>query len=199
LAFIGMAVVARLWPIADWETALVTALALREGPGADAVRLLNRFGNLDAWALVVIGSSAAVAVARGMRAALLVALSFAVDAVNFLFKLLVERARPELDPAQLLAIDDYGFPSGHTARATAFAGALVFVLAPARWRLVGGLVTAAVAGFGMAYARVAVGVHFPLDTIGGLALGLAWFAWSTLIVLPRWKGGREMNRAAQSE
>jgi membrane-associated phospholipid phosphatase len=34
----------------------------------------------------------------------------------------------------------------------------------------------------MAYARVALGVHFPTDTLGGLLLGICWFALTAAFV-----------------
>ncbi|HEU5479945.1 MAG TPA: phosphatase PAP2 family protein, partial [Candidatus Tumulicola sp.] len=61
----------------------------------------------------------------------------------------------------------YGFPSGHTAVAFAVAAALAPDLPrpvrPFVWLL------AVIVGF----ARVYVGAHFPLDVLGGAALGYA--------------------------
>ena len=94
-----------------------------------------------------------------------------------LAKMLVERGRPDTVNAHLLfGSDSFGFPSGHTARSAALAGALIWVFVPARWRLPLATVGAIVAGMVMGYARVAYGVHFPLDVLGGMLLGVAWFA-----------------------
>jgi hypothetical protein len=35
---------------------------------------------------------------------------------------------------------------------------------------------------GMAYARISLGVHFPTDTLGGLVLGLGWFAATAALI-----------------
>lgn len=186
VVFLAFAAVARFLPTGGWETQVVVLLALGSDPAADAVRLFNRLGNLDAWLVLVAGTAAAVGLARGGRAALLVLASFAVDIANFAFKALVERARPDLGLAQgLFGLDDHGFPSGHTARAAALAGAVLLVLVPARWRLTAALAGAALTGLAMGYARVALGVHFPLDTLGGLALGIGWVALMALLVLRR--------------
>ena len=57
------------------------------------------------------------------------------------------------------------FPSGHTN--TAFSGATLLVF------LYGGLFWIAyIAAFLVAYSRIYMGVHFPLDTLGGLILGI---------------------------
>lgn len=183
VTFLGLAAWARFTVLGDWERALVAALALQHNAAGEVVTLVNRVGNLDVWAVLVTVLSLAVGWLRGVRAGVLVALTFAVDLVNWLFKLVVERARPELDVSQvILGLQDHGFPSGHAARAAALAGVLVFVLAPARWRLGASIAAAALTGAVMGYARVALSVHFPLDTIGGATLGIAWFALTTALV-----------------
>ncbi len=42
--------------------------------------------------------------------------------------------------------------------------------------------SAVLGGLVMAYARVALGVHFPSDTFGGLLLGICSFALTAVIV-----------------
>lgn len=85
-------------------------------------------------------------------------------------KEIIERGRP---PAYLTAIHlretphGLGYPSGHAAVAAAGACAAVAWL-PARWRLLP-IVLAVLVGV----ARIYVGVHFPLDVVGGAALGTA--------------------------
>lgn len=82
------------------------------------------------------------------------------------FKGLVERPRPvnvRLREAQ----DGFGYPSSHTA--TAFGAAVVLTfLVPRRWRWAP-LAVAAVVGL----TRMHVGVHYPLDVVGGALIGLA--------------------------
>jgi undecaprenyl-diphosphatase len=93
---------------------------------------------------------------------------------------------------QALGADDDGgrlsdFPSGHTAAATAFLGA-VMVLVWNAWRdtrvralAAGGAVAGVVV---MGWARVASGGHTALDVAGGVALGIGWLAVCLLVLPP---------------
>jgi membrane-associated phospholipid phosphatase len=64
-------------------------------------------------------------------------------------------------------IDGFAFPSGHTTMAAALAAGL-HPTVPPRWRwLPWTLVVLVGAG------RLHVGVHWPLDVLGGIALGIA--------------------------
>ncbi|MBA0053804.1 phosphatase PAP2 family protein [Streptomyces sp. AJS327] len=91
-------------------------------------------------------------------------------AVNYPIRELVERPRPFLDHKGLEVLvegkTDYSFVSDHATLAMAIAVGLFMV--NRRMGLVG-IVLAVFAGF----CRVYMGVHYPTDVIGGLALGTA--------------------------
>jgi undecaprenyl-diphosphatase len=110
------------------------------------------------FALTVIAIALADASARGLKA-------------------LIDRPRPPVryaKPEPLVETPhDASFPSGHAA--TSFAAATMLSFAFPRLRLPLVLLAAAIA-----FSRVYVGVHYPLDVIGGAALGVvvaAVLAW----------------------
>ena len=85
-------------------------------------------------------------------------------------KEIIERPRPAVLPFGAIVRDHatgYGFPSGHTTLAFAFATVL-HPLLPRRVRWIPWAVATAVG-----LARMYVGVHWPMDVIGGAALGIA--------------------------
>ena len=84
-------------------------------------------------------------------------------------KALVDRPRPPLrypEPKTLVAVPhDASFPSGHAA--TSFAAATILAISFPRLAPLLYLLAAAVA-----FSRVYVGVHYPLDIVGGAVLGV---------------------------
>jgi undecaprenyl-diphosphatase len=160
-----------------FEQDLVNALAVQQNLSGDLVRGLNALGNPLNWVIFTLAIAVVVGFLRGGYAGLFVGATYLVDFVVDITKAWVERERPDTIAAHVLfGVDSFGFPSGHTARAAALAGALLWVFVPARWRLPAAVVGAALGGLAMAYARIALGVHFPTDTLGGLLIGIAWMA-----------------------
>jgi undecaprenyl-diphosphatase len=141
---------------------------------------------------IVIAAALAVFYRRyGVLVLTLVAVAVADWSATAL-KALVDRPRPPLrytEPKTLVAVPhDASFPSGHAATSFAAATMLSFSFP----RLTPWLYLLATA---VAFSRVYVGVHYPLDVIGGALLGVLVATALRLLVT-----GRQRSRAAmQSE
>ncbi len=112
---------------------------------------------------------------RRIRAALLLIIVFGGRLAVELQKMVIGRPRPGVDE-HLEMVQTLSFPSGHAANATITYMAIA-LLVPVKQRnraiSVGlGLAIALQAG----WSRVALGVHWPSDVIGGWAFGLFWVA-----------------------
>jgi undecaprenyl-diphosphatase len=184
IPFLLLAAWARLATPGAWELQLLLAMQVPDsGPQTAFVTVLNALGSVVVWAALVCICSLAALALRRPWAALLIALSLASDVVAALVKLIVERSRPEGAVVEVLfGTDNFAFPSGHVVRATALVAVLAWLMAPPRFRLAPAVALASVAGLLMGYARVALGVHWPTDVLGGLLLGLAWFAFTAWLV-----------------
>jgi membrane-associated phospholipid phosphatase len=102
--------------------------------------------------------------------------------VDTAVKVAVGRPRPELEQPIAEAFN-HSFPSGHAMQAVVCYGALALVFLPRfeargrRWILVGTAVLALAIGV----SRLALGLHFVSDVLGGYVLGAAWLAGSVAV------------------
>jgi undecaprenyl-diphosphatase len=88
------------------------------------------------------------------------------DATAGIVKIAVGENRPN-EPDPLVTVPhSHSFPSGHTA--TAVAGAIVLSSFVPRAAPLFAILAA-----GVAYSRLYVGAHFPLDIVGGAVIGAA--------------------------
>ncbi len=175
---------------------------LRRTLYADRNRVLGR--NAAFFTLLgdgVILSALTVAAAiylfyhRKIRAGLLLLIVFGGRLLVELQKIIVNRDRPGADE-HLEAVYSMSFPSGHSANAMITYMAIA-LLVPVKQRnraiSVGiGLALALQAG----WSRIALGVHWPSDVVGGWAFGLLWL--TVCIRLASARGGEGEPSAAAS-
>lgn len=74
----------------------------------------------------------------------------------------------------------FSFPSGHAK--TAIASALIVAFAVRGWAQI----LVAAVGLVVAYSRVAVGMHYPMDVVAGAALAVAFGLPAVGYATPRW-------------
>ncbi|HEU0303969.1 MAG TPA: phosphatase PAP2 family protein [Gaiellaceae bacterium] len=155
----------------DWLDALVVGLTYAGTHGA-------------LW--IALGIVAAFALRRPWLALLVPSAVVVADLASSGLKHAVGRARPEhalegLDPL-VTTPSSPAFPSGHAA--TSFAAAVV--LSVALPRLAPAFLALAAL---VAYSRLYVGVHFPLDVLAGALVGAAVATALLLLAraLPRWR------------
>ncbi len=176
--------VVRRGPLVRVDTAAANDLHDWARGSPAAVRILEAisFVGSPPW-LTVIVVVAVVYVLRRHRvrlAVFLVATTLTGGLIDTAVKIAVDRDRPSLD-APVATAHGQSFPSGHAMSSTIAYGALLLVLMPAlapkaRRPAVAGVVVLVLA---IGFSRLALGVHYVSDVIGGYALGLAWLAAST--------------------
>lgn len=96
--------------------------------------------------------------------------------LNDTLKQVFDRPRPTIVP-HLMSASNLGFPSGHSTIAAVFyptiAGLTGRLVEKRRLRFY--LMTLAILGsLLIGFSRVYLGVHYPSDVLGGLAVGFAW-------------------------
>lgn len=114
-------------------------------------------------------------------------------------KIAVGRDRPSLeDPIATAA--GASFPSGHAMSSTVAYGALLLILLPLvpnhrRTLAIGGTIALVLA---IGFTRLALGVHYITDVLGGFVLGAAWLALTTA-AFEIWREERGLRRTAPLE
>jgi undecaprenyl-diphosphatase len=189
----------------QWDRELFALVNQRwTSPALDVV--MRAFSDWDPWRIPVILIVLAFLV-RGSRA-VRIAVLFAVLAVAVsdqvtcsLLKPRFDRQRPfRIEPGarKLVGAHDGSFPSAHAANSTA-AATFLAVRFP---RLRPILIVPAI----VSYSRVYVGVHYPLDVLGGAAVGSAIAATFAAIerglrrrhVHAKWGKGAKSEEGAES-
>ena len=162
-----------LGQLEELDTAVYKAVATSPTPAIDrGVQRLSDAANHSKLWFAVAGALALFGGTRGRRAAVdgVVAIGIASLVTNQIVKPIAVRGRPER--ASDLVADrivrmptSRSFPSGHTASAFAFAGAVSNSIPALAFPLT---LTATAVG----YSRVHTGVHFPADVLVGSVIGV---------------------------
>jgi undecaprenyl-diphosphatase len=134
-------------------------------PLNDVFVWLSKLGT-DGIIWLVIGLVLALVWRRTLPFVLVVLAVAAADGIATLLKVAIGENRPS-DTGSLITIPhNHSFPSGHSAIAFSAATALAALVpraAPAFFLL----------ALAIGYSRIYVGVHWPLDVVGGALVGVA--------------------------
>jgi undecaprenyl-diphosphatase len=155
-----------------WDAPIMLAVYEIHHPWLDIVMIgITRIGYLGVF---VLGASSIFWYWRQRHIVAAIALSVSITgsiALNSWLKLLYARPRPEIFPP-LTSLTSYSFPSGHAMGAMGFYGFAAYLLwqqGQRLWALLA-LLFSLLVGF----TRIYLGVHYPSDIVGALAVGAVW-------------------------
>lgn len=164
----------------DWLVTLLQVISFLGGPP---------------WLWLIVGSSVIFTWVRGRRrlAVFLAATCLLGSFLDTAVKILVDRPRPSLsDP--VATAHGKSFPSGHSMSSLVAYGSLLLVFFPVvpRSKRVPLALGAALLVLAIGFTRLALGVHYITDVLGGFVLGAAWLAASAAVFrVWRRESGRE--------
>jgi undecaprenyl-diphosphatase len=163
-------------PAGGWDPPTLAAFYLGNDPVlARAARLVTELGGWIFLSLIGVAAFVALAFKRRRRAALLLFILFGGRMLVELQKLVIAAPRP---PASgfLAPAESLGFPSAHAANSMITFLAIGLLVPVVQRRRTLAIAVALVAALLVGLSRIALGVHWPSDVIGGWAFALFWVA-----------------------
>ena len=155
-------------PLVTWDKAIFLLVNVKlSSPLLDPMmRLTTHLGSTVFW----LGAVALLAYKRRRKEAFLLLIALSLDiTLNTSLKLLLSRVRPYQVISEARVLDREGgfsFPSGHS-EASFLSATFLAAKFPRTLPFLYGLT------FAVAYSRIYVGAHWPLDVVAGAIAGLA--------------------------
>lgn len=184
VGFLVLTVESSWGPLHDVDGSVANSLhvqALGHPALVHAMALISDFGSPTVMRVGTGLLAVVLWLRRARRLALWVAATMLGGAlIDSVLKTVVNRARPVFAHPVATAPGP-SFPSGHAFTATLGAGVVLLVvlpLLPRRGRVVAWLLAVLVA-FAVGYSRIALGVHWISDVVGGWLLGVGLLAGTT--------------------
>jgi undecaprenyl-diphosphatase len=166
-------------PVLDVDNDTATSLhtvAVGHPAFTSSMKAVSLVGSPTGWWIVLGAVCAWLLYRRSYRlAAFLLVTALGSWLLNNLIKVTVGRARPRL-PEPVASAHGMSFPSGHAQAATVACGILIVIFRPSVrrgrrwWLVVAATLVVALIGF----SRIALGVHYVSDVLGGVIIGAAW-------------------------
>ena len=171
-------------PLTRIDTSAARTLheGVRDSPGLVDLLQVISFTGSPVWFYLVIGGAAFYMWRQGhpRLAVYLVVTGLLGGLIDSIVKIVVDRPRPSLENPVATA-HGKSFPSGHSMTSVVGYGSLLLAFFPMiarRWRpwVIAGAVTLVLA---IGFTRLALGVHYITDVVGGFLLGAAWLMAAT--------------------
>ena len=151
---------------------------------AGSARFWSRLGSWIPLTIVTLAAAVFLIFYRRRRAALLLVMVFGGRLLEELQKLLIDRPRPGQSP-HLEAVSSMSFPSAHAANSMITYVAIALLLpVPHRFRAIAVGIAVAIS-LQIGWSRVALGVHWPSDVIGGWAFATFWIIFCMRMAVER--------------
>lgn len=193
-AFLGLATAVARGATQRWDEQILLHIHQSFlGALQDEFVILTAFGGALFVALSACVWAAVLLKRRRLSQAYFVIISVGGAAIITMWlKLVFERSRPELWSWGVNETS-FSFPSAHALASSALA-LTVFILARQtrwRWRVItAGILYVLL----VSLSRLALGVHYPSDIIGGWLVGIAWVCLSWLITTYTWPAVERRSR-----
>jgi undecaprenyl-diphosphatase len=160
----------------------------------NVLRGVTEFGGRNMLTLVLVAATGYLLVRRQHRLAVYVIItSLGALILDPMVKLLVERLRPVVD-VPVATAPGPSFPSGHALGSLVSYGVLMLIFMPVvpRRHRTGLIAATAAVVVAVGVTRIALGVHYLSDVLGGWALGVVWLG-VTAVAFQHWRS--EAGRA----
>ncbi|WP_440007119.1 phosphatase PAP2 family protein [Halomicrococcus sp. SG-WS-1] len=161
----------REWGVTEWLSELLPTVV------REAFSVLTQLG--DAWFFFVVLAVLYWFGDRRRRWGFVIGATVGALALTLTLKGVFARPRPD-EALRFAHASGYGFPSGHAIGSTVVWGLLALSIERARHRIRVAVATVVVALVG--FSRLAIGVHFAVDVVVGLVVGLVYLAFVVEVV-----------------
>jgi undecaprenyl-diphosphatase len=173
---VWLAALATNGPAGGWDPQTLAFFYLGGDPVlARAARLVTELGGWIFLTVIGLVAFGALVLKRRRRAALLLFILFGGRLLVELQKWLIAAPRPP-EAGFLAPAESLGFPSAHSANSMITFLAIGLLVPVVQRRRTLAVAVALVAALLVGLSRIALGVHWPSDVIGGWAFALFWVA-----------------------